>query len=158
MIFTYCQDIESTIPRMPSSEPEHWILQQCRVLVATPVKTGVPSVGPAILGICLFSSSHRCHPEVIPPASEPEIYIQAILTSRTSPSAKGLGAALVAEVDRIAREQGIGLIRLDCYAGGEKGEKELVRVYERMGFQKAGPLLVYDESGWLGQVMEWKVG
>ncbi|KAI4269363.1 MAG: hypothetical protein L6R38_007493 [Xanthoria sp. 2 TBL-2021] len=133
------------------------IIEQCTVLLATPVKTEVSSSGPAVLGICLFSSSHRSHPKVIPPASEPEYYIQLLLTSRSSPSTKGLGSAFVTEVDRIARERGIGLIRLDCYAGGEKGEEGLVRVYERMGFQKAGGLLNYYESGWLGQVMERKV-
>ncbi|CAL8575947.1 hypothetical protein XPA_001841 [Xanthoria parietina] len=133
------------------------LIEQSTVLLATPVKSAFSSSQPGILGICLFSSSHRCHPEVIPPASEPEYYIQAILTSRSSPSAKGLGSAFVAEVERMAREAGIGLIRLDCYAGGEKGEEGLVRVYEKMGFQKSGGLLDYYESGWMGQVMSRRV-
>ena len=63
----------------------------------------------------------------------------------------------MAEVDRVGREKEIGLIRLDCFAGGEKGEEGLVRVYERMGFHKAGGLLQYDEAGWMGQVMARRV-
>lgn len=106
--------------------------------------------------MCLFSS-YRTHPEIIPPATEPELYIQFLVTSRTSTSVKGLGKAFVAEVEKVAREKGLGLIRLDCYAGKDEGEGPLVKAYENLGFRKAGDRLIYDESGWQGQVMEKRV-
>ncbi|KAL8947304.1 MAG: hypothetical protein Q9222_006400 [Ikaeria aurantiellina] len=113
-----------------------------------------PSLVP---GMCLISRQ-RCHPEIIPPASEPENYIQYLATSRSHAASKGLGKAFIEVAEKFTRDQGLGLLRLDCFAGGELGEGGLVKVYERLGFRKAGPKLVYDESGWLGQVMEKKVG
>ncbi|KAL8810564.1 MAG: hypothetical protein Q9200_002486 [Gallowayella weberi] len=130
---------------------------QCTALVAESVTVPPPHPPVNVLGLCLYSP-HRCHPEVIPAVSEPEYYIQFLATSRLDVSAKGLGKAFIAEVEDMARAKGVGLIRLDCYAGHESREEGLVKCYESLGFRKSGARLVYDESGWQGQVMEKRVG
>jgi hypothetical protein len=50
--------------------------------------------------------------------------------------------------DDIARERGAHLLRVDCYAGGDRA---LVRYYERQGFTATDPFAVGE---WPGQVLE----
>lgn len=129
------------------------IYQRCEFLLATPI---APFPSPTPLGLLAFSP-HRCHPEIIPATSEPELYIHAILTSRTDPRAKGVGRALVVACEAAAIEKEVELLRLDCF-DGEESKGGLVGVYEGMGFERVGERIVYDKEGWVGQVMGKRVG
>lgn len=55
-----------------------------------------------------------------------------LLTTRDR-AYRGLGARLLEEAKKEARNRGIALLRLSCYAGADGG---LVRVYEKMGFSR----------------------
>lgn len=85
--------------------------------------------------------------EYAPPATEPELYVVALVGGR-DPSARGAGRALLGLADEVARELGVGLLRVDCYAGGDQS---LVRFYESAGFTRADP---FEVKGWPGQVLE----
>lgn len=54
-------------------------------------------------------------------------------------------------------EKGVEFLRLDCF-DGEEAKGGLVKVYEGMGFARVGGRIVYDEEGWVGQVMGKRVG
>ncbi|HWD04006.1 MAG TPA: GNAT family N-acetyltransferase [Amycolatopsis sp.] len=85
-------------------------------------------------------------PPYVPPAGEAELYVGLLIASR-----RGAGARLLEYVLAEARRRGIGLVRVDCWAGGDGG---LVRYYERQGFH---PTARFDLDGWLGQVLERRV-
>ncbi|WP_254125173.1 GNAT family N-acetyltransferase [Amycolatopsis sp. CA-230715] len=89
-------------------------------------------------------------PPHIATAEEPEIYIGLLITSRRF-AGKRVGSRLIEYVLDQARQRGIGLVRVDCYAGGDG---ELVRYYERQGFQKTA---TFDANGWPGQVFQQRV-
>lgn len=61
-----------------------------------------------------------------------------LLTTR-DPAYRGLGARLLEEAKKEARNRGIGLLRLSCYAGGDGG---IVRTYEKMGFSRNPPEVI----------------
>jgi ribosomal protein S18 acetylase RimI-like enzyme len=87
----------------------------------------------------------------VPPAAEPELYINLLVTDRAYGGA-GIGSRLLAYAERIARERGLGLLRVDCYAGDDRA---LVGYYERQGFVATEPFIV-ELSGrrWPGQLLE----
>jgi GNAT superfamily N-acetyltransferase len=64
------------------------------------------------------------------PAGEPAIHVSGFITSR-APDARTVGRLLLDHARTTARARGIGLLRLDCYAGGDGG---LVAYYESAGF------------------------
>lgn len=82
----------------------------------------------------------------VPRATEPELYVRLLVTDRAS-KGRGIGAALLDHARRLARDEGVGLLRVDCYAGGDGA---LVRYYERQGFTRDQP---FDVNGWPGQLL-----
>ena len=90
----------------------------------------------------------------VTPVAEPELYVQALVTSRAH-SGRDVGGALVRRAYEEARERGIGLIRVDCWAGAPR----LVRWYEEQGFARTETFTVGFGPGgdWTGQVFEHRV-
>jgi GNAT superfamily N-acetyltransferase len=84
----------------------------------------------------------------VPPPTEPELYV-VMLVARRGEAARGAGSVLLALAADLARERGITMQRVDCYAGGDGG---LVRYYESQGFTRAETFTVGD---WPGQVL-WR--
>ncbi|WP_081952074.1 GNAT family N-acetyltransferase [Kitasatospora phosalacinea] len=116
------------------------------VLVAEPAPGGAP------LGICVLADRA---PEGLPPAGEPELFVRWLVTDPAHRGA-GVGAALVAEARRRARERGAGLLRVDCYAGGDG---RLVARYERLGFTRTVSFTEDRPTGpWPGQLLEQRTG
>ena len=85
-----------------------------------------------------------------PPPDEPDLYVNLLVTSR-SHQGKGIGAALLDHAREVARSRGIGLLRLDCYAGEDR---KLVRYYESQGFTATVPLTF---GQWRGQLLEQRL-
>jgi GNAT superfamily N-acetyltransferase len=98
-------------------------------------------------GVCTLQET--CSPHV-PTAAEPEVYLGWLLTSRRF-TGLGVGARLIARVLVEARQRGIALVRLDCWAGGDG---DLARYYEGQGFT---PTVRFDVDGWIGQVFELRL-
>lgn len=82
----------------------------------------------------------------IPPADEPERYVRLLVSERRH-AGHGIGAALLSHAVDEARRAGVGLLRVDCWAGGGGS---LVAFYERNGFTPTTPFL---SDGWPGQVL-----
>jgi GNAT superfamily N-acetyltransferase len=90
----------------------------------------------------------------VPAAAERELYVNLLLVSRRQ-SGRGIGAALIGRAKQEAAARGIGLIRVDCWAG-EDGS--LVRVYERYGFSRAGEFTVARPAGpWPGMLLAMRL-
>ncbi|MGW5868776.1 GNAT family N-acetyltransferase [Streptomyces sp. NPDC055239] len=85
----------------------------------------------------------------IAPVDEPEQYIH-LLTARNG---TGAGAALLAHAAEETRSQGISLLRVDCYAGGDG---KLVAFYERNGFTRTEAFVEQDGT-WPGQILARRV-
>ena len=90
----------------------------------------------------------------VSPAGEAELYLQALVTSRAHAGAD-IGGALVRRAFEEARERGIGLVRVDCWAGAPR----LVRWYEEQGFTRTETFTVNVGDGreWTGQVFERRI-
>ena len=69
-------------------------------------------------------------PAYAPPAGERELYVRLLLVSRDC-TGRNVGGKLLAFARRQARERGIGLVRVDCWSGGDGA---LIRYYEGQGF------------------------
>ncbi|MFJ4845093.1 GNAT family N-acetyltransferase [Streptomyces sp. NPDC088733] len=112
----------------------------------------VAEVGGEVAGVCVLAEEP---PQFTPPAGEPELYIRLLVTDRAR-SGSGIGAALVDDAVAEARRRGVGLLRVDCYAGGNG---RLVRQYEALGFTRAEPFTVPRAGGdpWPGQVLQRRV-
>ncbi|TCO40598.1 N-acetylglutamate synthase-like GNAT family acetyltransferase [Kribbella antiqua] len=86
----------------------------------------------------------------VPPATEPELYVRLLVTDRES-AGQGIGADLLDHARGLAREAGVGLLRVDCFAGGDGA---LVRYYEKQGFTRDAEFAVpVNGSEWLGQIL-----
>jgi ribosomal protein S18 acetylase RimI-like enzyme len=83
----------------------------------------------------------------VSPPTEPELYINYLITDPKQGGGRGLGTMLVEKAKALAKEKGVRVIRLDCYAGGDG---KLVRWYESQGFQKQE---AFEAKGWPGQVL-----
>lgn len=83
----------------------------------------------------------------VPPATEPELYVRVLIGSRR-PETKSVGSLLLSHADTLAREAGLGYLRVDCYAGGSG---KLVEYYESRGYTRLSTFTVED---WPGQVLE----
>ncbi|WP_216209310.1 GNAT family N-acetyltransferase [Amycolatopsis aidingensis] len=96
----------------------------------------------------LLVSTER--PEYVPQAAEPDLYVNLLLTAGGH-GGRGVGGALLDHARDLARARGLGLLRVDCWAGGDGS---LVRYYTRQGFT---PAERFDRRGWPGQVLEQRV-
>jgi GNAT superfamily N-acetyltransferase len=86
----------------------------------------------------------------VPPAGERELYVNLLLVSRRH-GGRGIGAALIEHAKQEAGARGIGLIRVDCWAGQDGA---LVRVYEKYGFARVQELAVTLPAGvWPGMLL-----
>src|SRR4051794_2760749 len=87
----------------------------------------------------------------VTPAEEPELYLQALVTSRAR-AGEDVGGALVRHAYEEAVERGIHLVRVDCWADAPR----LVRWYEDQGFTRTETFTVTPTPGrdWTGQVFE----
>ncbi len=86
-------------------------------------------------------------PEYVPAAGRPELYVLLLITARAH-AGLGVGGLLLDFARQRARERGIGLLRVDCWRGGDGN---LVSYYESQGFT---PTAAFDYGGWPGQVLE----
>jgi GNAT superfamily N-acetyltransferase len=92
-------------------------------------------------------------PDHVPPAAEPELYVNLLVTDRAH-AGRGIGRALLGHARKLAEERGVGLLRVDCYAGDDRA---LVTYYEREGFHATAPFTVETPRGpWPGQVLEMR--
>lgn len=89
-------------------------------------------------------------PAYAPPAVEPELYVVALVASRSA-RARGAGRRLLAEAERVAAERAVPVLRLDCFAGNGG---QLVRYYQGAGFH---PTERFSVGEWPGQVLERRV-
>lgn len=86
-----------------------------------------------------------------PPANEPELYVQLLITHRRY-SGLGVGSRLLEHAAELARADNLGLLRVDCYAGNDG---KLVEYYERQGFTRTESFTVDRPAGaWPGQFLE----
>jgi len=104
-------------------------------------------IGGQVAGALVLS--HHPMPYV-DPASEPEIYVK-ILLSAPAFRGHGVGARLLDHARAVAQEQGISLVRVDCWAGGEQ---KLVQYYTGQGFI---PVARLDVGGQPVQVFEQRI-
>ncbi|MEU5030522.1 GNAT family N-acetyltransferase [Streptomyces milbemycinicus] len=92
------------------------------------------------------------NPQVpIASAGEPERYVRLLVSDRRH-AGLGIGAALLVHAAEETRRAGVGLLRVDCWAGGGG---ELVAFYERNGFTPTDRFL---SGNWPGQVLARRVG
>ena len=89
--------------------------------------------------------------EYVPPATEPELYVRLLVTERAS-AGQNIGGLLLDHARELAREAGVSVLRVDCFAGGDGA---LVRYYESQGFTRDVAFAVprVNEPDWPGQVL-----
>lgn len=83
----------------------------------------------------------------VTPVSEPELYVRLLVTDRRC-AGKHIGKRLLDHAYDLARKEGVSLLRVDCYAGGDG---KLIRYYESQGFNRVE--LLNGEGGWPCQVL-----
>nr|WP_068928175.1 GNAT family N-acetyltransferase [Planobispora rosea] len=86
----------------------------------------------------------------VAPASEPELYVQALVIDQRF-HGRGVGSALLGLAPSEAAERGVSLVRVDCYAGDDG---RLVRYYESQGFTRTETFTVGE---WPGQLLEMRL-
>lgn len=101
------------------------------------------------VGACILAEEI---PAYATKADEPELYIRHLVTDRAR-KGSGIGAALIADAVEETSRRGIGLLRVDCYAGDDR---RLVQQYVRLGFTPTDAFEVErpDQSPWPGQILE----
>ncbi|MEV6206550.1 GNAT family N-acetyltransferase [Kitasatospora sp. NPDC051914] len=103
------------------------------------------------VGVCVLAEEA---PEYATAAGERELYVRLLVTDRGR-AGSGIGAALVADAVEEARRRGIGLLRVDCYAGDDG---KLVAQYERLGFTPTDAFEAVRPGGpWPGQILAIRV-
>lgn len=86
------------------------------------------------------------HLPYVPAPGEPELYVRLLVTARRF-RGHGVGGALLDHARAEAARAGVGLLRVDCYAGG--GGK-LVDYYTGQGFT---PVSTFSVGEWPGQLL-----
>jgi GNAT superfamily N-acetyltransferase len=110
-----------------------------------------PVLGATVLGALVITG---IPPAYVPAVAERELYVNLLLVSRRH-SGQGVGAALIGRAKQEAAARGIGLIRVDCWAG-EDGS--LVRAYERYGFSRVREFTVGLPAGeWPGMLLAMRL-
>lgn len=117
---------------LPRSGDEGFIIRIRAILLSSDAVWRAVARDGTTLGLAAVSA-RRPHRDLIPPPGEPEAYLQLLITDREDDQAKGVGTMLVERIKEEAKKTGVGLVRVDCYAGGDG---KLVNVYERMGFRR----------------------
>lgn len=85
----------------------------------------------------------------VPPVDEPEVYVRLLVSDRTS--GRGAGAVLLDHARQIAKEDGITLLRVDCFASEDEA---LIGYYESQGFTRTERFEVkLPDRVWTGQVL-----
>lgn len=87
-------------------------------------------------------------PDYVPAADEPEHYVLLLLTARPY-AGLGVGAALLEHARAEARAAGIGLLRVECYDGGDH---RLVAYYEKQGFTPVDTFTAHGGT-WPGRLL-----
>ncbi|MEU6022859.1 GNAT family N-acetyltransferase [Micromonospora sp. NPDC047134] len=89
--------------------------------------------------------------DYVPPATEPELYVNLLVTDRAYAGA-GIGARLLTHAADLGRQRGARLLRVDCYAGDDGA---LVRWYQRQGFTPTTPFTLTRpaQPPWPGQLL-----
>ncbi|MFV2020482.1 GNAT family N-acetyltransferase [Micromonospora sp. LOL_023] len=129
-----------------------WARESGLVLACVPAAAGGdgPRVGEQVVGALAVGTARS----YVPPVNEPELYVNLLVTDRRW-AGRGVGGALLDEARRIAVERGATLLRVDCYAGGDRA---LVRYYERAGFTAAEPFTIDQPGGpWPGQILSQRI-
>ncbi|MEV0597011.1 GNAT family N-acetyltransferase [Nonomuraea cavernae] len=85
--------------------------------------------------------------DYVSPAREPELYVQVLVIDQRF-SGRGVGRALLGWALEEAGRRGVGLVRVDCYAGDDG---RLVAYYEGCGFVRAEPFMV---GAWPGMILQ----
>lgn len=86
-------------------------------------------------------------PSYAPPTQERELYVHFLVASRDY-AGRGIGRTLLDFARDQARQRGIKLVRVDCWAGGDGA---LVRYYVGAGFTRTTE---FSLGEWQGQVFE----
>lgn len=89
-------------------------------------------------------------PPHVPESEESEVYVHLLITSRRF-AGLGVGSHLLAHAREHAARQGISLLRVDCWGGGDR---RLVEYYRGAGFT---PTVTFDRNGWSGQVLQLRL-
>ncbi|QFG26361.1 GNAT family N-acetyltransferase [Actinomadura sp. WMMB 499] len=97
-----------------------------------------------------FMAAGPAPPHYVEPVDEPELYITLLVTDRAF-AGHGVGAALIGEARREAAARGAGLLRVDCYGGGDG---RLVEYYRRNGFE---PVAEFTVGDWPGRLLAQRV-
>ena len=93
-------------------------------------------------------------PAYVTPAAEPELYVVLLVTDRRR-TGQGIGARLLDHARTLAARAGVGLLRVDCYAGDDQA---LVGYYERQGFTATERFTMAQPADpWPGQVLEQRL-
>ena len=95
----------------------------------------------AVVGVLAVGSS----PPYVPGNPVPELYVTLLMSSRRLQGNR-IGARLLELATAIAREQGAGVMRVDCWADSPR----LIGFYEGQGFSREG---LFDLRGWRGQIL-----
>jgi ribosomal protein S18 acetylase RimI-like enzyme len=111
----------------------------------------VAEIDGAVVGALVVGEA----PENIPVVYEPELYVNLLVTDRAR-QGRGLGSILLDHARVLAVRRGIGLLRVDCYAGDDQA---LVGWYRRQGFTPTETFTVRLPTGaeWPGQVLEQRL-
>ncbi|MET7420757.1 GNAT family N-acetyltransferase [Dactylosporangium sp. NPDC005555] len=111
----------------------------------------VAEIGGAVVGAIVVGEA----PENIPVVYEPELYVNLLVTDRAR-QGRRLGTLLLDHARVLAVRRGIGLLRVDCYAGDDRA---LVDWYRRQGFTPTETFTVRLTTGvdWPGQVLEQRL-
>jgi GNAT superfamily N-acetyltransferase len=101
-----------------------------------------------LLGVLAYSE--KCSRYVSPPP-EPELFVNLLGTSRAA-KGRNVGGLLLDEARAVARRRGLRLVRVDCYAGGDR---KLNGWYVRQGFTEVGPFVVQraGHEDWPGMLL-----
>ncbi|MFI0353076.1 GNAT family N-acetyltransferase [Actinomadura sp. 9N407] len=110
------------------------------------VRTGTAWIAEIDGGPAGAMTLSRTVPHYVSAADEPELYITLLVTARSF-AGRGVGAALLAHAVAEAGRLGVGLLRVDCYAGEDR---QLVAYYRRNGFIEAEAFKV---GSWPGQLL-----
>nr|WP_296070965.1 GNAT family N-acetyltransferase [uncultured Actinoplanes sp.] len=90
-------------------------------------------------------------PDYVPAAREPELYVTLLVTDRAH-AGSDIGGRLLDHARGLARTAGVGLLRVDCYAGVDQA---LVRYYERQGFTATESFVVnLPAMVWPGRILQ----